>query len=69
MYAIVTDGTYWWVQGDEGRVSEQPWTNRRVARDELLAMQEDGKEVDSLWYYTQTDEDEGPDWDDPLPLR
>lgn len=69
MYAIVTDGTFWWIQGDEGRVNEQPRINRRAARNEALAMQDDGKEVDTDSFYVQDNDEDGPDWDHPVPLN
>jgi hypothetical protein len=68
MYAIVTDGLCWWIQGDEGRVNEEPWDDLLEAQETGIALLEGGKTVDVESYYVDHGDGQGPDWDDPRPL-
>ena len=65
-YAIVTDWEYWWIDGDEGPVNEDPYLNDGIARRAARDMLEEGYEIDPDVYYVIRDPDHGPDWDQQM---
>ncbi len=70
MYSIIHDSESdtWWVEGDEGRVNEQPFDTLNDAMRYAFALGQDGKKIDLTRYY-EHDPNHGPDWDNPITIK